>query len=118
MPKRANERKRLERLQYRLSVAGNGLFLAGSVLYLSESVALLGTLAFVAGSASALLAGLLPQLMRLWICPRESDGDDVPALGRATGRATRRASRALRPWFRWARRGRPPRARSAALSHR
>lgn len=79
MPTHANQRKRLERLQYRLSVAGNGLFLAGSVLYLSESVALLGTLAFVAGSASALLAGLLPQLIRLWICPRESEENDTPA---------------------------------------
>lgn len=77
MPKHVNERKHLERLQHNLSVAGNGLFLAGSVLYLPDVSHLLGTLMFVAGSAAALLAGLMPQLIRLWISPRESDRDDV-----------------------------------------
>lgn len=96
MPTHANQRKRLERLQYRLSVAGNGLFLAGSVLYLSESVALLGTLAFVAGSASALVAGLLPQLMRLWICPREGE-EDVPATVAPTAAATSSATLPVLP---------------------
>lgn len=77
MPKHVNERKHLERWQHNLSVAGNGLFLAGSVLYLLDVSHLLGTLMFVAGSAAALLAGLMPQLIRLWISPRESDRDDV-----------------------------------------
>ncbi len=82
MRKRSTERKRLERLQHNLSVAGNGLFLAGSVAYLSDGTTWMGTLAFVLGSAAALLGGLIPQIARLWVAPREGDGDDFSALPR------------------------------------
>lgn len=75
MQKFSNARKHLERIPYRLSVAGNGLFLAGSVLYLTDSAAPLGTWAFVAGSALALLASVLPQLIQSWFCPADEDGD-------------------------------------------
>lgn len=74
MPKHGLERRRLERTQRRLAIAGNGLYLVGSVLYLVEASVTAAWL-FVAGSLAALLAGVLPQLIRLWIQPRESDGD-------------------------------------------
>lgn len=90
MPLRGRERRRLERVQETLTVAANGCYLAGSVAYLVEAPSVAAWL-FVVGSAAALLAGVLPQLIRLWIQAREVDGDDVvsarglpPAWGSAT----------------------------------
>ncbi len=80
MPKHGRERRRLERTQNRLSVAGNGCYLAGSVLYLVNASVLAAWL-FVVGSLAALLAGVLPQLIRLWIQPRETEGDPAPRTG-------------------------------------
>lgn len=74
MPKHGRERRRLERMQQHLAVAGNGCYLAGSVLYLVEAPVPAAWL-FVLGSLAALLSGVLPQLVRLWIQPREKDGD-------------------------------------------
>lgn len=77
MQKYSHGRKRLEQqMQYRLSVAGNGLFLAGSILYMTDTGAILGTWAFIVGSAVALLASLLPQIASFWFCPAEEDADD------------------------------------------
>jgi hypothetical protein len=82
MPTRGRERRRLERAQESLAVAGNGCYLAGSVLYLVEAPTIAAWL-FVVGSVAALVAGILPQLIRLWIQAREGDGDDaVPARAR------------------------------------
>lgn len=72
MQKFSHGKKRLERLQYKLSVAGNGLFLAGSILYVTET-AVAGTWAFVVGSGLALASSLLPQLIQAWFCPAEED---------------------------------------------
>lgn len=82
MPKHGRERRRLERLQAErwqegLAVAGNGCYLAGSVLYLVEASVPAAWL-FVVGSLAALLAGVLPQLIRLWIQPREPEVDPRP----------------------------------------
>lgn len=81
MPNRGHERRRMKRHQDRLAVAGNGLYLVGSVLYLVEA-SVAASWAFVAGSAAALTAGFLPRLVRLWIQPREGEGDPVPVLRR------------------------------------
>jgi hypothetical protein len=58
-----------------LALAGHGWYLVGSVLYVAEAP-LLAAWSFVVGSVAALLAGILPQLIRLWIQEREGDGDD------------------------------------------
>ena len=78
---RTQARRRLARSGHGLASAGNGFYLVGSVLYLSEATTLLATWAFVVGSALALTAGLLPQLVRLFIQPREGE-DDEGSLGR------------------------------------
>lgn len=75
MLSRTQARRRLARSGHGLATAGNGFYLVGSVLYLSEATTLLATWAFVVGSAFALTAGLLPQLVRLWIQPREGEDD-------------------------------------------
>lgn len=54
-----------------------GCYLVGSVLYLVEAPAAAAWL-FVIGSLAALLATVLPQLVRLWIQPREGDGGGFP----------------------------------------
>jgi hypothetical protein len=74
---RAQARRRLARQSHGLATAGNGFYLVGSVLYLSDATTLLATWVFVVGSAFALTAGTLPQLVRLFIQPRE--GEDDPA---------------------------------------
>lgn len=61
-------------------MAGNGCYLAGSVLYLLDAPSAAAWL-FVVGSALALLAGFLPRLVRLWIQPREASGDPHPSVG-------------------------------------
>ena len=76
MQKYSHQRKRLERLQRRLAVAGNGLFLAGSVLYLSDSGVRPATWLFIVGSACALVAGMLPQMIHTWFSPPEEDPDE------------------------------------------
>ena len=81
MPIRGRERRRLERAQEALAVAGNGCYLAGSVLYLVEAPSVAAWL-FVVGSAAALLAGVLPRLVRLWIQEREVEGDDAVSVRR------------------------------------
>lgn len=80
MPMRGRERRRLERIQESLAVAGHGSYLAGSVLFLVDASVSAAWL-FVLGSAAALLAGVLPQLIRLWIQPRESDEGDGVVVG-------------------------------------
>lgn len=82
---RGRERRRLERIQVSLAVAGHGSYLAGSVLFLVDASVSAAWL-FVLGSVAALMAGVLPQLVRLWIQPRESDEGDgaiVPSPGRS-----------------------------------
>jgi len=81
MPMRGRERRRLERVQDRLAVAGHGFYLVGSVLYLVEAPSSAAWL-FVIGSLAALLATVLPQLVRLWIQPREGDGGGLPGVRR------------------------------------
>lgn len=95
VPKRGRERRRLERVQNRLAVAGNGCYLAGSVLYLVEAPASAAWL-FVIGSLAALLATVIPQLVRLWIQPREGDGPGLPG----ASQARRFADSVARPRYR------------------
>lgn len=95
MPKRGRQRRRLERAQSRLAVAGNGCYLAGSVLYLVEAPVSAAWL-FVIGSLAALLATVLPQLVRLWIQPREGDGAGRPGMPPLRGAAGAGASALLR----------------------
>lgn len=83
MPRHGSERRKLERIRDGLAHAGNGLYLAGSVLYLIDSPVAAAWL-FVVGSVAALLAGVLPQLIRLWIQPRENDGERNPSLAAAS----------------------------------
>jgi len=79
MPMRERQRRRLERVQDRLAVAGHGCYLVGSVLYVVHAPTSAAWL-FVIGSLAALLATVLPQLVRLWIQPREGDGGDLPGV--------------------------------------
>jgi len=79
MPMRDRERRRMEWVQDRLAVAGHGCYLVGSVLYVVEAPTSAAWL-FVIGSLAALLASVLPQLVRLWIQPREGDGGDLPGV--------------------------------------
>ena len=79
MPMRERERRRLERVQDRLAVAGHGCYLVGSVLYVVDAPVAAAWL-FVIGSLAALLATVLPRLVRLWIQPREGDGGDLPGV--------------------------------------
>jgi hypothetical protein len=81
---RTQARRRLARQSHGLATAGNGFYLVGSVLYLSEATTLLATWAFVVGSVLAVTAGMLPQLVRLFIQPREGE-DDPASLKRAVG---------------------------------
>ena len=74
-----NMRRRSERLGYRVGLAGNALFLAGSVLYLNDGATRMGTWLFVAGSALALLATLLPQMIHIWFCPDDDSEGSSPA---------------------------------------
>jgi hypothetical protein len=73
-----------------LALAGHGWYLVGSVLYVAEAPTL-AAWSFVVGSVAALLAGVLPRLIRLWIQEREGDGEDglpaahVPVLARGLG---------------------------------
>ncbi len=67
-----------------LALAGHGWYLVGSVLYVAESPTL-AAWSFVIGSVAALLAGILPQLVRLWIQEREGDGEDGVAAAPAHG---------------------------------
>jgi hypothetical protein len=85
MLSRSQARRRLARSSHGLATAGNGFYLVGSVLYLSEATTLIATWAFVLGSVLAVASGILPQLIRLWIQPRESEDDP--------------ASPVARPWF-------------------
>jgi uncharacterized membrane-anchored protein len=75
MLSRTQARRRLARTGHGLAVAGNGFYLVGSVLYLSEATTLLATWCFVLGSVLAVTSGILPQLVRLWIQPREGEDD-------------------------------------------
>jgi len=77
MPQRGNQRRRLRRAQDRLAIAGNGCYLAGSLLYLVDA-ATPAALLFVVGSIAVLLASAPRLLIRLWIQPRESEADPVP----------------------------------------
>jgi len=75
VPTSSGERRRLARLNDGLALAGHGWYLVGSVLYVAEAPTL-AAWSFVVGSVAALLAGILPQLIRLWIQEREGDGAD------------------------------------------
>lgn len=77
MPTRSHKRRQLQRVQNGLVVAGNGSYLVGSVLYVMDAP-YSAAWWFVVGSVAAVLAGILPRLVRLWIQPRESEGDTVP----------------------------------------
>ena len=86
MPTRGRERSRLERWNDRLALAGHGWYLVGSVLYVVDAPQV-AAWSFVVGSVAALLAGLRPQLIRLWIQERESDGEDAHGLAPEAWRA-------------------------------
>jgi hypothetical protein len=74
VPTHSPERRRLARLNDGLALAGHGWYLVGSVLYVAEAPTL-AAWSFVVGSVAALVAGILPQLVRLWIQEREGEDD-------------------------------------------
>lgn len=76
MPTRSHKRRQLQRVQNGLAVAGNGSYLVGSVLYVMDAP-YSAAWWFVVGSVAAVLASMLPRLVRLWIQPREGEGDGV-----------------------------------------
>lgn len=83
MPTRSHERRQLQRVQNGLAIAGNGCYLVGSVLYVMDAP-YSAAWWFVVGSVAAVLSGILPRLVRLWIQPRESEGDpSAPSIASA-----------------------------------
>lgn len=76
MALKLSTRRRLLRIQHRSSMFGNLCFLTGSLFFLSEKLETAGVLLFVAGSLSLVVGGILPTLVRLWICGRESSSSE------------------------------------------
>lgn len=81
MALKLSTRRRLLRIQHRSSMFGNLCFLTGSLFFLSEKLQTAGVLLFVAGSLGLVVGGILPTLVRLWICGRESASGEEDCAG-------------------------------------